>query len=378
MNYIKQKSALHLVVALLMVALMLSSCAKQEFINIDDAKYVLTFSQGLKPRAKLVFIDKDGNNIGTYAYKGQAISWVNFYDNLLYMHSVRLNKHFTLDKNNTLEQYSLFNDKYENSKGNAAWFVAVSDGTLLETMNIGSYEYEGKRQYLSSLVYNEGDEQREVVFPEQTLEGGICYDNKIFVSTYFDDENRNDVSVIDRADNLVKRVGFKNSYTANGKEFLIFKDKVFIYGDNLPFTFEQEKASAIGMIDPVTYDTKEYNVDDGFIVFAYVYDDKLCVLTTENVLYQFDGDLELIQKISLEENDFMKNFVREDFDMSKLILAKDNIAVLYTTNDFDSTENIGFIEEYDYSTLNSIRMIPVEMKGEKRWLGEHVDMTILE
>lgn len=378
MYSIKIKSILKTSVLLVATLIFLIGCsnaniAKDKKIDIQNSKYIVSLSRAREPYSKLLFFGNDGTLLQSYDYKGYSINSINYFNGKLFLTSSRLNEHYILDSNGKIEKYSNVNEQ-KNNKYMASWFTKTGEKTLIETVNVGMVD----NKYLSNVIYSYEGKEKSSTLENQYLNNALDKNGKIFVESYSESDKKRGITIIDKnSAKIDKRINFKNSFTSSSEALIEYNNKIVTYGNNdLNNSQNKEVKSAIGILDSETYEIMEYLFEKEKIIFSYVYNNNIYVITDNNSVYKFNDKLEVIEKKDISDRTFFDNFTNNNYTIRKIIHSGKTISVLYTSRQFD-IKNLGFIVEYNCDDISVLNKFNIILKDEKVWLGEVVDFIKL-
>lgn len=374
---IKTKLKLTLKVTLVFLLALLTACNKEktnEYIELNDCRYVISLSKALDYNARLLFIDTNGSLLGTYDYDGYSINSINQRDGNFYMHSSRLNKHYILNNEQKISSYTLFEDEYTDSIQMASWFAVNGKSSLIETMNIGGSE---SGDYLSSIIYGDQDSKTEVVLKNQLLNNAIELNGKIYVETFSETDEKNGISIIEMSEQReIKYITFPEPYTSNSAELILLEDKIITYGHSEIEKFEGNLKSSIGSLDTNTYETNNYVLDNELVITMYTYNNNIYVITDNNKLMIFDKNLNILSSAIIGNDSFINNAINDNYRILKMIQSQNHIHVFYLSRDFDKPDHIGYIQVYEKETLKPLERFEINNPDATEWLGESVDFIL--
>lgn len=273
-----------------------------------------------------------------------------------------------------MQVYSNANEQ-RNNKYLASWFTRTGEKTLIETINIGSVN----SKYLSSIIYSYEGEKKHCLLENQYLNNAADKFNKIFVESYSENDQKNGITIIDKdSGKIEKRVNFKNAFTSFGRQMIDHNNNLVTYGNNDLNNFPQKEAqSAIGVLNCKTYETTEYLFENEKIIFSYIHNNNIYVITDSNRMYIFNDKLKPLAKKDIAYKTFFEYFTNNDYTIRKILNNNKVISVLYTSKKFDP-ENLGFIVEYNSEDISVLNKFDITLKAEKKWLGEVVDFIKLD
>ena len=378
MYSIKINSLLKISTLFIATLIFLVGCSHKEInedekVNIENSNYIVSLSRARDPYSKLLFLKGDGTLLQSYDYKGYSINSINYFKGKLFLTSNRLNEHYILDSSGKIEKYSNVTERNDN-KYLASWFTKIGENTLIETVNIGRVN----NKYLSNIIYSYAEGKKNCTLENQYLNGAVDKYGKIFVESYSENDGKNGITIIDKdSASIEKRITFKNSFTSSSGELIDYNKKLLVYGNNESNDSQKEgEKSAIGLLNCETYEINEHSFHKEKIIFSYVYENNIYIITDDNSIYKFNDKLEMLEKKAISDTTFFDNF-SNNYTIRKIIHSDKTIAVLYTSRRFD-VKNLGFIAEYNCEDISLLNKFNIILEGEKMWLGEVVDFTKLD
>ncbi|KJQ68416.1 hypothetical protein TZ90_00782 [Streptococcus mitis] len=378
MYSIKINSLLKISTLFIATLIFLVGCSHKEInedekVNIENSNYIVSLSRARDPYSKLLFLKGDGTLLQSYDYKGYSINSINYFKGKLFLTSNRLNEHYILDSSGKIEKYSNVTERNDN-KYLASWFTKIGENTLIETVNIGRVN----NKYLSNIIYSYAEGKKNCTLENQYLNGAVDKYGKIFVESYSENDGKNGITIIDKdSASIEKRITFKNSFTSSSGELIDYNKKLLVYGNNESNDSQKEgEKSAIGLLNCETYEINEYSFHKEKIIFSYVYENNIYIITDDNSIYKFNDKLEMLEKKAISDTTFFDNF-SNNYTIRKIIHSDKTIAVLYTSRRFD-VKNLGFIAEYNCEDISLLNKFNIILEGEKMWLGEVVDFIKLD
>ena len=378
MYSIKINSLLKISTLLIATLIFLVGCSHKEInedekVSIENSSYIVSLSRARDPYSKLLFLKGDGTLLQSYDYKGYSINSINYFKGKLFLTSNRLNEHYILDSSGKIEKYSNITERNDN-KYLASWFTKIGENTLIETVNIGRVN----NKYLSNIIYSYAEGEKNCTLENQYLNGAVDKYGKIFVESYSENDGKNGITIIDKdSASIEKRITFKNSFTSSSGELIDYNKKLLVYGNNESNDSQKEREkSAIGLLNCETYEINEHSFYKEKIIFSYVYENNIYIITDDNSIYKFNDKLEMVEKKAILDTTFFDNF-SNNYTIRKIIHSDKTIAVLYTSRRFD-VKNLGFIAEYNCEDISLLNKFNIILEGEKMWLGEVVDFIKLD
>lgn len=368
-------------VLLSLAALLCACCQKPADIAIDyeSTQYILSLSKEYEDKSLLILIGKDGEISQTVPYDGQGMNSITRFEDSLYLHSARKNRHFRITDQGNWQTFSYEKNEVETSEDAPSWFTAIGQESLIETMNIGFVN----NHYESAIMYTQDDQKRTVRIEDRCLESAIDYDGKIYVNVSdYAGEAGYGICVVDKHSGTYNSVSFQHGNTPASGNLILVHDKIIAYGNN---TWSYRYASGdepfcctLGMLDTKTLETKEVDYSGDNIYLVYAFQDQLYVITSSGYIHIYDDNLSLVEKKEIQNTDFYEKFQSDAwFNNGKIVEKDDMFAMLFIGADLDA-HDVGFIQEYHKSDLQPIRKIDIFLLDTSEWMGELYDLAMIE
>ncbi len=358
-------NSLAIIVICTMFLLIACSKSDRELKNIQQADYLVSYSNAMKDGGYIYAYDKKGNTISKMEVDGQSMMSNAKDEKGYYFSSNRNNNHYAIDKTGKMQEISRPKQLQDVNAG--AYFIHAEQGYKFYDVNIGLVDE--KKGYTSELVYwKENDKRQESVELKGTIQGAHIIENHIYAFSQTIDKVY--ISEIDLATNKKTNefeIPNKNVYFASTPQKVIFqkyKDKLLLaLSDNV----NQKLPSKLMMINPKTRVVeKEGVLDDkqSIPVLVQVYDNKVYVLDHDEKIKELDENLKIIRTYSLQSD---TKIVREDKGISDIQVQNNKIYILYKDmNSKSKTKQlIAEIAGYDLLTGANIEKTTLELK--KKW-----------
>lgn len=130
-------------------------------------------------------------------------------------------------------------------------------------------------------------------------------------------------------------------------------------------------------MNPSTLEVKEFNIDSERILTAYVFQDRLRVITKEGKMLEFTSELELVVEKEVSSSEFTKLFTTNGVVVQEVQTSADKVVVLTTPKDASTTE-MGTLLEFDADTLAFKKRIVIPVSGDEEWKNDYANFIIIE
>lgn len=349
------------------------ACSKsdKELKNIQQADYLVSYSNAMKNGGYIYAYDKKGHEISKVEVDGQSMMSNAKDEKGYYFLSNRNNNHYAIDRTGKIQEISRPKQLQDVNAG--AYFIHAEQGYVYYDVNIGLVDE--KKGYTSELVYwKDSDKRQESVELKGTIQGAHIIENHIYAFSQTLDKVY--ISEIDLNTNKKTNefeIPNENVYFAPTPQKVIFqkyKDKLILaLSDNV----NQKLPSKLMMIDPKTKVVEKETVldDKQFIpVLVQVYDNKVYVLNHDEKIKELDENLNIIRTYSLQSD---TKIAREDKGISDIQVHGNKLYILYKDmNPKSKTKQlVAEIEGYDLLTGASIEKTTLQL--DKKW----DDITVL-
>lgn len=358
-------NSLAIIVICTMFLLVACSKSDKELKNIQQADYLVSYSNAMKDGGYIYAYDKKGNTISKMEVDGQSMMSNAKDEKGYYFSSNRNNNHYAIDKTGKMQEISRPKQLQDVNAG--AYFIHAEQGYKFYDVNIGLVDE--KKGYTSELVYwKDSDKRQESVELKGTIQGAHIIENHIYAfSQTLDKVYISEIDLVTNKKTNEFEIPNENVYFAPTAQKIIFqkyKDKLILaLSDNV----NQKLPSKLMMINPKTKVVEKETVlnDKQFIpVLVQVYDNKVYVLNHDEKIKELDENLNIIRTYSLQSD---TKIAREDKGISDIQVHGNKLYILYKDmNPKSKTKQlVAEIGGYDLLTGGSIEKTTLQL--ERKW-----------
>lgn len=360
--------------------LFLISCTKKTDVittNKENSKYAVSLSKTLQADSKLLFLSDNGDEITSHKYKGNSIYTINKWNDDIYLHSSRKNEHFKLLKNGDFQEFKLSLNNVQHP-GYGVWIVEKGEKSLIESVNGG---FNDDAQYQSGIVYTKNGERVSILLNNQTINGAVEKNDKIFVATVDEKKETSQLVMVNRNSNSIDlELTFEKTYYVRSGVINFINDKIISYGDNNGFfNYSNKNNSGVISVSLTDYSSKVFDLpDEELIKFLYTYDSKIFVVTNLGHLYVLSDDMQLIEDKKIEQQHIL-NVIKDDdsFFLKKVISDGEFLHIVKRNLDFDNPNNVGDVYVVNKNDLSLVREVNLRIKNNNTWY-DLFDITLVK
>lgn len=352
----------------LFLLIFLASCQpKNEIVYFKDYKYVIAMTDIMSKGGKILFFDDKKIHKASLFFDGQAIRDINLFNNCLYFHSVRINKHFKLESDGKLSSYSNSLNG-DSDLAYASWVARKGDTTLIETINGGLQE----GGYESAIIYTKNNQKKDVMLKGSIIRGLIEHNGLLYISTTHPGADYGFLVFDMQTDSIKKKLVFNHRFLTSQDDLFKLNNRVITYGNTISHVnyADAPRQSGLVSIDTNTFESIEFLLPNGDIIYkGYVYDGRIYVLTENGFLYQFDEHLNIKEKEKIVHQELFECYKSEDVVLDKLVEENDKLHVLLRRQDDDNNpKHIGKMYVFKKSNLEMIESFDIiDSKNNKRY-----------
>ncbi|EEL45005.1 hypothetical protein bcere0021_28690 [Bacillus cereus Rock3-42] len=345
------------------------ACSKsdKELKNIQQADYLVSYSNAMKNGGYIYAYDKKGHESSKVEVDGQSMMSNAKDEKGYYFSSNRNNNHYAIDKTGKMQEISRPKQLQDVNAG--AYFIHAEQGYVYYDVNIGLVDE--KKGYTSELVYwKDSDKRQESVELKGTIQGAYIIENHIYAfSQTLDKVYISEIDLDTNKKTYEFEIPNENVYFAPTAQKIIFqkyKDRLLlVLSDNV----NQKLPSKLMMINPKTKVVEKETVldDKQFIpVLVQVIEDKVYILNNDEKVKELDENLNIIRTYSLQSEKNTK-ITREDKGISDIQVHGNKLYILYKDmNPKSKTKQlVAEIEGYDLLTGASIEKTTLQL--ERKW-----------
>ncbi|PEX83850.1 hypothetical protein [Bacillus cereus] len=345
------------------------ACSKndKELQNIQQADYLVSYSNAMKDGGYIYAYDKKGNEISKMEVDGQGMMSNAKDEKGYYFSSSRNNKHYAINKTGKVQEINRPKELQDVNAG--AYFIHAEQGYVYYDVNVGLVDE--KKGYTSELVYwKENEKRQESVELKGTIQGAHVIENNIYAFSQTLDQvfiSEIDLNTNEKTNEF--EIPNENVYFASTTQKVIFqkyKDKLLLaLSDNV----NQKLPSKLMMINPKTRVVeKEVILDEKqFIpVLVQVSDNKVYILDQDEKMKELDENLKIIRTYSLQSDKNTK-IAREDKGIYDIQVQQNKIYILYKDMNSKSKTKQLVAEIEGYDLLTGASMEKTVLQLEKKW-----------
>ncbi|MCU0096154.1 hypothetical protein N7917_18305 [Bacillus sp. OR9] len=337
----------------------------KELKNIQQADYLVSYSNAMKDGGYIYAYDKKGNTISKMEVDGQSMMSNAKDEKGYYFSSNRNNNHYAINKTGKVQGINRPKELQEVNAG--AYFIHAEQGYVYYDVNIGLVDE--KKGYTSELVYwKDSDKRQESVELKGTIQGAHIIENHIYVfSQTLDKVYISEIDLVTNKKTNEFEIPNENVYFAPTAQKIIFqkyKDKLlFVLSDNV----NQKLPPKLIMVNTKTRVVEKETILDEkqFIpVLVQVIEDKVYILNNDEKVKELDENLNIIRTYSLQSD---TKIAREDKGICDIQVKENKIYILYKDmNSKSKTKQlVAEIEEYDLLTGASVDKTTLQL--DKKW-----------
>ncbi|PEA07487.1 hypothetical protein CN425_09855 [Bacillus cereus] len=345
------------------------ACSKndKEFQNIQQADYLVSYSNAMKDGGYIYAYDKKGNEISKMEVDGQGMMSNAKDEKGYYFSSSRNNKHYAINKTGKVQEINRPKELQDVNAG--AYFIHAEQGYVYYDVNVGLVDE--KKGYTSELVYwKENEKRQESVELKGTIQGAHVIENNIYAFSQTLDQvfiSEIDLNTNEKTNEF--EIPNENVYFASTTQKVIFqkyKDKLLLaLSDNV----NQKLPSKLMMINPKTKVVEKETILDEkqFIpVLVQVSDNKVYILDQDEKVKELDENLNIIRTYSLQSDKNTK-IIREDKGIYDIQVQENKIYILYKDMNSKSKTKQLVAEIEGYDLLTGASMEKTVLQLEKKW-----------
>ncbi|PFN20315.1 hypothetical protein [Bacillus cereus] len=345
------------------------ACSKndKELKNIQQADYLVSYSNAMKDGGYIYAYDKKGNEISKMEVDGQGMMSNAKDEKGYYFSSSRNNKHYAINKTGKVQEINRPKELQDVNAG--AYFIHAEQGYVYYDVNVGLVDE--KKGYTSELVYwKENEKRQESVELKGTIQRAHVIENNIYAFSQTLDQvfiSEIDLNTNEKTNEF--EIPNENVYFASTTQKVIFqkyKDKLLLaLSDNV----NQKLPSKLMMINPKTRVVeKEVILDEKqFIpVLVQVSDNKVYILDQDEKMKELDENLKIIRTYSLQSDKNTK-IAREDKGIYDIQVQQNKIYILYKDMNSKSKTKQLVAEIEGYDLLTGASMEKTVLQLEKKW-----------
>ncbi|MCU4757111.1 MULTISPECIES: hypothetical protein [Bacillus] len=364
------KKYISLVKVIICTMFLFVGCSKnvnggKELKNIQQADYLVSYSNAMKDGGYIYAYDKKGNTISKMEVDGQSMMSNAKDEKGYYFSSNRNNNHYAINKTGKVQGINRPKELQEVNAG--AYFIHAEQGYVYYDVNIGLVDE--KKGYTSELVYwKDSDKRQESVELKGTIQGAHIIENHIYVfSQTLDKVYISEIDLVTNKKTNEFEIPNENVYFAPTAQKIIFqkyKDKLlFVLSDNV----NQKLPPKLIMVNTKTRVVEKETILDEkqFIpVLVQVIEDKVYILNNDEKVKELDENLNIIRTYSLQSD---TKIAREDKGICDIQVKENKIYILYKDmNSKSKTKQlVAEIEEYDLLTGASVDKTTLQL--DKKW-----------
>ncbi|WP_000939657.1 hypothetical protein [Bacillus cereus] len=345
------------------------ACSKKDkgLQNIQQADYLVSYSNAMKDGGYIYAYDKKGNEISKMEVDGQGMMSNAKDEKGYYFSSSRNNKHYAINKTGKVQEINRPKELQDVNAG--AYFIHAEQGYVYYDVNVGLVDE--KKGYTSELVYwKENEKRQESVELKGTIQGAHVIENNIYAFSQTLDQvfiSEIDLNTNEKTNEF--EIPNENVYFASTTQKVIFqkyKDKLLLaLSDNV----NQKLPSKLMMINPKTRVVEKETILDEkqFIpVLVQVSDNKVYILDQDEKVKELDENLNIIRTYSLQSDKNTK-IIREDKGIYDIQVQENKIYILYKDMNSKSKTKQLVAEIEGYDLLTGASMEKTVLQLEKKW-----------
>ena len=263
--------------------------------KLTEYDYAVTFfsthTKGkMNVQNKIVFIDETEKQ-RAYKSKGFNVPRLMQDADQFYGFSSRPGKNIVFKTSKGFSQYSIKVPSGDASK------LAVRQVTKGKNGHIYGFSVEdGLVGMHRGYILYKNEKGEEVLTPKinVAITGMLETDSKIFYTGYELVSDKYELLYVNEATNEITLISEDSDF----RELLLVNGKVMTVGNPHTSRLEKEnvkeKKVSLKSVNPSTLEVKEFNIDSERILTAYVFQDRLRVITKEGKMLEFTSELELV------------------------------------------------------------------------------------
>nr|WP_236823015.1 hypothetical protein [Bacillus velezensis] len=336
-----------------------SSNKKTVLKDIDNAKFIVGFSNTLDRGSEIGVYGEDGTKIDSLELKdGINFTMSSYNKNDTFFSSNRSNNHLMID--NKTGKINKINEKSlsKTTEDEGAFFINSSDGYIIHDINVG-YTDKGLE---SELVYWKGNSRKnkKQIKLDGELGSAIVAKNKIYVISS-GEESMSILSINPETKKQENKASIPNKgiYFMDEKDaFQALDENTFVLAVN--DNVNEKENSKLILIDRETLKVKkEVEMEKGF------HPAKLKILKDSILAVSFDGKMQVFDKKMVKKKSF--DFYAGDDNklMNDVQFNDKEMYVLLKNFDIQRDNKLGDITSYDLKSGKKVKTIP--LKAKKEW-----------
>ena len=346
--------------------------------KLTEYDYAVTFfsthTKGkMNVQNKIVFIDETEKQ-RAYKSKGFNVPRLMQDADQFYGFSSRPGKNIVFKTSKGFSQYSIKVPSGDASK------LVVRQVTKGKNGHIYGFSVEdGLDGIHRGYILYKNEKGEEVLTPKinVAITGMLETDSKIFYTGYELVSDKYELLYVNEATNEITLISEDSDF----RELLLVNGKVMTVGNPHTSRLEKEnikeKKVSLKSVNPSTLEVKEFNIDSERILTAYVFQDRLRVITKEGKMLEFTSELELVVEKEVSSSEFTKLFTTNGVVVQEVQTSADKVVVLTTPKDASTTE-MGTLLEFDADTLAFKKKIVIPVSGDEEWKNDYANFIIIE
>ena len=346
--------------------------------KLTEYDYAVTFfsthTKGkMNVQNKIVFIDETEKQ-RAYKSKGFNVPRLMQDADQFYGFSSRPGKNIVFKTSKGFIQYSIKVPSGDASK------LAVRQVTKGKNGHIYGFSVEdGLDGIHRGYILYKNEKGEEVLTPKinVAITGMLETDSKIFYTGYELVSDKYELLYVNEATNEITLISEDSDF----RKLLLVNGKVMTVGNPHTSRLEKEnikeKKVSLKSVNPSTLEVKEFNIDSERILTAYVFQDRLRVITKEGKMLEFTSELELVVEKEVSSSEFTKLFTMNGVVVQEVQSSADKVVVLTTPKDASTTE-MGTLLEFDADTLAFKKRIVIPVSGDEEWKNDYANFIIIE
>ncbi|ACK62302.1 MULTISPECIES: hypothetical protein [Bacillus] len=366
------KKYISLVKVIICTMFLFVGCSKnvnsgKELKNIQQADYLVSYSNAMKDGGYIYAYDKKGNTISKMEVDGQSMMSNAKDEKGYYFSSNRNNNHYAINKTGKVQGINRPKELQDVNAG--AYFIHAEQGYVYYDVNIGLVDE--KKGYTSELVYwKDSDKRQESVELKGTIQGAHIIENHIYAfSQTLDKVYISEIDLVTNKKTNEFEIPNENVYFAPTAQKIIFqkyKDKLlFVLSDNV----NQKLPPKLIMVNTKTRVVEKETILDEkqFIpVLVQVIEDKVYILNNDEKVKELDENLNIIRTYSLQSDKNIK-ITREDKGISDIQVHGNKLYILYKDMNPKSKTKQLVAEIEGYDLLTGARIEKTTLQLDKKW-----------
>lgn len=346
--------------------------------KLTEYDYAVTFfsthTKGkMNVKNKIVFIDETEKQ-REYEIKGSNVTQLIQDADQFYGFSSKPGKNIVFKTSSGFSQYSIKVPSADASKLAVRQIAKGKNGYIY-----GFSVEDGSTGVHRGYILYKNEKGEEVLTPKLNvaITGMLEVDSKIFYTGYELVSDKYELLYVNETTNEIELISEDSDF----RELLLVNGKVMTVGNPHTSRLEKEdtkeKKVSLKSVNPSTLEVKEIHIDSERILTAYVFQDKLRVITKEGKMLEFTSDLELVVEKEVSSTEFTKLFTTNEVVVQKVQTSADKVVVL-TTPKAASTTEMGTLLEFDADTLEFKKSIVIPVSGDEEWKNDYANFIFIE